>query len=270
MAKHCIRCGKEISDNALFCRFCGQDQVMPVEHEKKPVRDRRAEEEEYLRKRKQIDDTTKSRVIDYTDEDEYEIIDDDKVVISKKTLYIVGAIVVIAVIALGAWFFLHRDDPGPQPVDPPVVDTDPDDDDTVVNPGGTGDDSTGNTGGNTGDTGTTDTTPIAETTPAPSTNPDDYPEDFMIPGSNNHYITASDYNWMNEDEVQRAINEIYARRGRIFKDPEYSAFLNKCDWYTPMYSADEFNEAWFNEYEKENLKVLSAHRKKLRDKKKKN
>ena len=97
---------------------------------------------------------------------------------------------------------------------------------------------------------------------------DAYSSDFLIPGSDEHYINYSDYEYYNMDEVQWAINEIYARHGRIFQDEEYSSFFNSCAWYEPTYSADEFDESCFNDYEKENLKTLAAIRSELKKKEK--
>lgn len=297
MSKRCIKCGQEIGDNAIYCRFCGHDQNLPVPKEPvrepvKPVRDPDVpvkkdpvktrviedDQEEYLKNRK-------DQIIHDNDEDDN---DDDNVVISKKTLKIVGGVIALAIIAVCVWFFFLRNPV--LPPQPPIpddseqidLDTDSEHDDNISDPVDLDDsddtyDEIGEYDDNDYDDTVSDPVDLddeyednehSEYESYVSTDPDDYPEDFLIPGSDNHYITKSDYDWMDEDEVQRAINEIYARRGRVFKESDYGKFLQHCNWYTPIYSADEFEEEWFNSYEEKNLKKLVAHRKKLRDKKK--
>lgn len=304
MSKRCIKCGQEIGDNAIYCRFCGHDQNLPVPPEpvKKPVKPVldpddpvkkdpvkthviEDDQEDYLKNRK-------DQIIHDNDEDDND--DDDNVVISKKTLKIVGGVVALAIIAFGVWHFFLRNPV--LPPQPPVehdtdteqsdLDTDSEHDDDISDPVDL--DDSDDSSDTYDDFGEYDNNDYDDTVSDPvdlddeyedddysvnesyvSTDPDDYPEDFLIPGSDKHYIKKKDYNWMDEDEVQRAINEIYARRGRVFKESDYGKFLQNCNWYTPIYSGDEFEEEWFNSYEKENLKKLVAHRKKLREKKKK-
>lgn len=74
---------------------------------------------------------------------------------------------------------------------------------------------------------------------------------------NSSYMSQSEVENMSRDELNFAINEIYARRGRIFNDPELSAYFNSQSWYTPTYTAEEFSKyVVFNEYEEANLQLL--------------
>lgn len=74
---------------------------------------------------------------------------------------------------------------------------------------------------------------------------------------NTSYISQSEVKNMSREELNLAINEIYARRGRIFDDPTLSAYFNSKDWYTPKYTASEFSKnVTFNEYEQANLQLL--------------
>lgn len=89
---------------------------------------------------------------------------------------------------------------------------------------------------------------------------DDYADDFIFPGSDERYLSENELADLNSEDTQQAINEIYARRGRIFKEEPYKSFFNGCKWYKPTYSAEEFKDKWFNEYEKKNIQLLSSHR----------
>ncbi len=74
---------------------------------------------------------------------------------------------------------------------------------------------------------------------------------------NNSYLTRAEVNNMSREELNLALNEIYARRGRIFKDSSLSAYFNAQSWYTPKYDADEFaKNVVFNDYEEKNLALL--------------
>lgn len=94
---------------------------------------------------------------------------------------------------------------------------------------------------------------------------DGYEDDFILPGSDERFVDNWEVDELSLDETQTAINEIYARHGRDFKgEPEHSYFYS-FEWYTPYYSGDEFDDDWFNEYEKANLDLLIEHRAELRD-----
>ena len=56
--------------------------------------------------------------------------------------------------------------------------------------------------------------------------------------------------------IHLAKNEIYARHGYIFKDQDLYHYFMGCIWYVPVVSPEDFSDAVFNEYEKENLKLL--------------
>ena len=53
-----------------------------------------------------------------------------------------------------------------------------------------------------------------------------------------------------------ARNEIYARHGYRFNTPEVYNLFIRFTWYYPDLSSDNFKESVFNQYEKENLKLL--------------
>ncbi len=53
-----------------------------------------------------------------------------------------------------------------------------------------------------------------------------------------------------------ARNEIYARHGRKFESEDLNAYFNSQPWYQGYLSANEFDDAVFNEYEKANLDLI--------------
>lgn len=59
-----------------------------------------------------------------------------------------------------------------------------------------------------------------------------------------------------EDILYLALNEIYARHGYIFRNEDLQNYFMGQVWYTPLEEGENFSDEVFNEYEKENLKVL--------------
>lgn len=89
---------------------------------------------------------------------------------------------------------------------------------------------------------------------------DRYEDDFIFPDSDQRYLTEGDVEYLTVEDTQQAINEIYARHGRIFKDEPYKSYFTSCEWYEPVYTAEEFKDDVFNDYEKKNIQLLAAHR----------
>ena len=82
----------------------------------------------------------------------------------------------------------------------------------------------------------------------------------MFPDSDSRYLTNEDVEDIDAHDVRIGLNEIYARHGRKFNDPELQEYFNTMVWYTPIYTPDEFNaieNSVFNEYEKANVKFLA-------------
>ncbi len=85
---------------------------------------------------------------------------------------------------------------------------------------------------------------------------------FIFPNSDSAYLSSSDVKALSYDDLETAINEIYARRGREFVDPDIAAYFNSQSWYTPKYSPAEFDKyVEFNTYEQKNLQLLVDERK---------
>jgi hypothetical protein len=57
--------------------------------------------------------------------------------------------------------------------------------------------------------------------------------------------------------IHLAKNEIYAMHGYIFKNKDLNNYFRGQLWYEPQVTSENFDVNVFNEYEKENLKILS-------------
>lgn len=87
-----------------------------------------------------------------------------------------------------------------------------------------------------------------------------YANDFIFYDSNCRYLEDYEVSSLSEDDIQMAINEIYARKGVNFENEPYASHFNSCEWYNPIYSQAEFDSSWFNEYEEANVNLLAYYR----------
>lgn len=87
-------------------------------------------------------------------------------------------------------------------------------------------------------------------------NNSNYDNSYMFYNSDSEYLSKSDLNNLSEKELEYALNEIYARRGRMFRDPSLAEYFNSKSWYEPIYSPSEFSESVFNQYEQANLHLI--------------
>lgn len=93
------------------------------------------------------------------------------------------------------------------------------------------------------------------------TNTNNSKNGFIFPNSDSSYLSNAQVKALSDDDLQLAINEIYARRGRIFKDATLNAYFNSQSWYEGKYTADEFEKnVKFNTYEQKNLQLLINER----------
>lgn len=84
---------------------------------------------------------------------------------------------------------------------------------------------------------------------------------FIFPNSDSSYLSNAQVSALSDNDLQLAINEIYARRGRIFKDASLNAYYNSQSWYEGKYTPEEFEKnVKFNNYEQKNLQLLINER----------
>ena len=86
--------------------------------------------------------------------------------------------------------------------------------------------------------------------------------EYMLPNSDSEYISDSDLDGLTPDECRLALNEIYARHGRKFNDPDYQAYFNSKSWYNGTIDPDDFDDtAMFNQYELANRDYIIDYEK---------
>ncbi len=104
-----------------------------------------------------------------------------------------------------------------------------------------------------------ETTPPATEAPTEAQVPDTPATDnsYIFSNSDSAYLSKAEVSALSRENLNLALNEIYAKRGRIFKDATLSSYFNSKSWYEPKYTANEFSEnVTFNKYERTNLQLL--------------
>jgi hypothetical protein len=83
--------------------------------------------------------------------------------------------------------------------------------------------------------------------------------DYILADSNARYYSESEIEQLTDREVIFALNEIYARKGRMFTNEEIRSYFESKSWYKGTIPPEEFDadqESHFNEYELANLSLL--------------
>lgn len=80
----------------------------------------------------------------------------------------------------------------------------------------------------------------------------------MIPDSSSRILNDSDVKDLSDDDLRIAINEIYARHGRMFKDAALQTYFNEQPWYQGTTAPENFDENSLSQIEKDNIKFLQG------------
>ena len=92
---------------------------------------------------------------------------------------------------------------------------------------------------------------------SPSVIGNTYKGDFIFYDSSYRLLNSSEASMLSSAQVQQAINEIYARYGRAFKNSQIRAYFQSTEWYieNPSYS-----NSYLNDIEKSNINLLAKYR----------
>lgn len=88
--------------------------------------------------------------------------------------------------------------------------------------------------------------------------PVDDSSEYILPESNTRLIGEDEIANFTEEQRQLAINEIYARHGRLFDNPDIQEYFAQKSWYNGTVVPENFEEDILNEYEKKNLELLKG------------
>lgn len=84
--------------------------------------------------------------------------------------------------------------------------------------------------------------------------------EYILPESDTRYVEQDEIDQLTKNEVRLAINEIYARHGRIFENSELREYFESKDWYDGTIEPEDFDEDVLIQYEKANVKLLADNK----------
>lgn len=87
---------------------------------------------------------------------------------------------------------------------------------------------------------------------------------YLLP-TDSSYISEAQLELYDRQEIMLIRNEIYARYGCQFDDPEIQAYFDGQLWYTPVegMNAVTFDTAFLNEYEQDNLQAIWGYERQM-------
>ena len=83
--------------------------------------------------------------------------------------------------------------------------------------------------------------------------------EYIIPDSDSRYITEADIEGFDAETARLARNEIYARYGYSFTDPELQGYFDGMGWYRADPNINSNNPPKLNSYEEQNVKVIKGY-----------
>ena len=90
-------------------------------------------------------------------------------------------------------------------------------------------------------------------------------DEYIFPQSATEYLELEDLAGMDKDQIQMAINEIYARHGRKFVMQEVQEYFSSLSWYEGTVEAADFDVSVMNQYEGANINLMVDLMKKVQD-----
>ena len=112
-----------------------------------------------------------------------------------------------------------------------------------------------------------DKSETSETAVANTVTKEEEPEtetrEYILPTSNTERLTKADIEKLSAEERKIALNEIYARHGRRFKDADLQAHFDACSWYKGTVAPEDFKESGLSEIETANRDLLVQYREEM-------
>ena len=87
-------------------------------------------------------------------------------------------------------------------------------------------------------------------------NVDEEASEYFIPGSDSRYLTKDELKGYTADDCRIARNELFARHGRKFSDPDLQAYFDSKSWYKGTIEPEDFDDNVFNDYEFANRDLI--------------
>lgn len=92
-----------------------------------------------------------------------------------------------------------------------------------------------------------------------SSQPESSQDFYILPESSQRALTYQDIAGLTPRELMLARNEIFARHGRIFNDPDIRTYFESQSWYHGVIEPESFTEDLLSQVEKENIAFIQQY-----------
>ena len=82
---------------------------------------------------------------------------------------------------------------------------------------------------------------------------------YVLEWSSESYVESRQMEGMSYDIARLAVNEIYARHGRMFQNEHLQAYFDSKPWYYGTIAPDQFDEGMLSELEKGNIQTIRQY-----------
>lgn len=88
-------------------------------------------------------------------------------------------------------------------------------------------------------------------------------DEFILPDSNTRVLSHMDLQNLTPEQCRLARNELYARHGRMFDDPNLQSYFQSKSWYYGTIPADEFSDSMLSDIEIQNRNLIVDYEKEM-------
>ena len=265
----CTKCGNELPVNAKFCTKCGTKvetfqpgaiQPSPAP-QKAPVNQPNPVPQPQQKKTEQVKKPKNSEKISNKNKNETEKKSGSGAMVY---LLIGAAVLIIILIAIIVLLFIKGNQPAKQDdiTDKPVVTTEqPTETETSTEQT----DRKDVTGQQEASEKTSEVINKEDTTGNEDMGTDgavgEEDAEYILPDTS--YVSKSSVKKLSDEELQYAVNEIYARHGRKFLDEGLQEYFNGKSWYNGTIEPDDFKEDMLSEIERTNEDTIVNYETKM-------
>lgn len=88
-----------------------------------------------------------------------------------------------------------------------------------------------------------------------------YPQNnyYILPQSSDRLLTYQDIAGLSQQDLMLARNEIFARHGRIFNDPDVRNYFESQIWYYGYIEPEDFTDTMLSDIEKDNIAFIQEY-----------
>ena len=88
-----------------------------------------------------------------------------------------------------------------------------------------------------------------------------YPQNnyYILPQSSDRLLTYQDIAGLSQQDLMLARNEIFARHGRIFNDPDVRSYFESQVWYYGYIEPEDFTDTMLSDIEKDNIAFIQEY-----------